>query len=172
MNIKYNSTFKNLLDEYKLSSDLDFKIDLPAEVQQILSDKVVVNEFGVGLESNWKPEFSGNANDQSFHEDNENHFHVDWHIENDENKKVFELGVTTLVELAKRFENQEIKNIQFTYSFQTPEMGRIEAIQNKFDDNDLYLSDRLSFHTKRDGQTVVSEDLFKDEHYAFLTIDI
>jgi hypothetical protein len=172
MEIKFNSTFKTLIDKYNLPIDLSFQVDLPTEVQQKLSDEIIINEFGLGLESNWEPYLYGKADEQSFHEDDENHFHVDWYIDNITDKKAFELGVKTLVELARRFQNENINNVQLTYSFQTPEMGQMQAKENNIDDDEHLISDRLSFHTKRPGQIVVHNSLFNNKHFAFLTIDL
>lgn len=172
MEIKFNSTFKLLLEKFNLSTDLDFKFDLPIEVQQMLSDKIIVNEFGLGLESNWKPSPYAHPDEQCFHEDNQNHFHVDWYIKDISNENAFGIGVKTLIDFAKRFKNEKIENIQLTYSLQTPEMGCALAKMINIDDDEHSISDGLSFHTKRTGQIVVDGDLFNNEYYAFLTIDI
>lgn len=172
MKTKFNSTFKDLLDKYNLPSDLNLNVDLPFDVQQKLADNIILNDHGIGLESNWEPYLVGKVDEQSFHEDNENHFHVDWYIDNITDKKAFQLGIKTLVEFAKRFEKEKINNIQLTYSFQTPELGQKQAKENGIDDDEHLISDRLSFHTKRPGQVVVDDSLFNDKYQAFLTIDI
>ena len=92
MEINFNSTFKSLLDEYKLPSNLDFDVDLPIEVQEILDNNIVADGFGVRFESKWAPFSKPEPQGQSFFEDFENHFHVDWFIENINNKKAFEVA--------------------------------------------------------------------------------
>jgi hypothetical protein len=174
MKIVYNSTFKILLDNYNLPSDLNFDIDIPLPIRQLYSDKIIKNDFGISLADLWTPTATDDQEWQSFQEDNENHFHVDSYADVKTAKNVFQIGVKTLFEIARTMQKANIENIQFTYSFQSPEMGRAEAIENNIhDDGDEYfISDRLSFHLNRHGQNVVSEELFQHEHSAFLKIDI
>ena len=160
MELKFNSTFKNLLDKFNLPTDLNFQIDLPYDIRQQLADTKL----------NVTTADDGNL---SFQEDLDNHFHVDQSIDNITDKQAFELGVKTLIELSKHFKKDKVSNVQLTYSFQTPEMGQIQAKENNIDDDDDHLiSDRLSFHIKRPGQIVVDKDLFNSKHFAFLTIDL
>jgi hypothetical protein len=175
MKINYNSTFKLLLDNYTLPSDLNFEIDIPLPIRQLFADKIVKNDFGISLERFWTPTAKDDQKWQSFHEDNENHFHIDSWVDVQSDKIAFEIGVKTLIEIARTLQSQKIDNVQLTYSFQTPDMGRIEAKECNLhddDDDDYYISDRLSFHIKRDGQNVVSDELFENRHSAFLKIDI
>lgn len=51
MQTTYNETFRQLLSEYKLSEDLHFSVEIPAEVQSILDDQIVISELGVTLKS-------------------------------------------------------------------------------------------------------------------------
>lgn len=159
MEIKFNVTFKTLLDKFDLPIDLNFQIELPADVQYQIKDaqlqKIIIENEA-----------------QSFEEDFNNHFHVDESIDNITDKQAFELGVKALMTLAKRFQKENVSNIQLTYSFQTPEMGKVMANAYGIDDDEHYISDRLSFHTKRYGQTVVSEEMFENAHFAFLIIDL
>lgn len=71
MKIKFNSTFKSPLDKYNLPADLNLNVDLPLDVQQMLSNTILVNEFGIGLETNWEPYLVGTPEEQSFHEDDD-----------------------------------------------------------------------------------------------------
>jgi hypothetical protein len=169
MKISVNNTFKKLLEEYWLPEDLNFKIVLTKEIEKILSSKILYDAKGVGLE------YSGKcSSDNSYDEDLQNHFHVDGYIKNSKepSKDAFVLGIKTLMELAKRFEREKLNNIQFSYSFQSPEMVKVWCRENGIKDDDHYTSDRLSFHKKREGQVVVNDSLFNDKHWAFLLIDL
>jgi hypothetical protein len=152
MTTTYNEIFKQLLTEYSLPEDFSFSVELPAEVQSILED--------------WE--------NQSIIEDSENHFHVDWYIEPADNKKAFMLGIKTLTLLADKFQKEEIKGIRFWYSFQTPELGRLWAKQNNLeeDDDEHFISDRLSFYKLRAGENVFSTNENENKFWAILTIDI
>ncbi len=175
MKTNFNSTFKNLLDKYNLPSDLNLSIDLPIKIQELLLDNVIKNEFGACFAKFWTPASTDRQESQSFHEDSENHFHVDTYADIYSDKNAFEIGIKTMIELAKTLQKKNIDNVQLTYSFQSPDMGRTEAIKNNLhddDDDEYFISDRLSFHTKRDGQIIVSDDLFDNRHCAFLTIDL
>ena len=98
MKITYNQVFKQLLTEYDLPENFSFSIDLPAEVQKILSDEILITEYGVTLKS-----FKGlrkateSWENQSSIEDHENHFHVDWLVQPADNKKTLMFGLTRLV---------------------------------------------------------------------------
>ena len=98
----------------------------------ILTDEILTNEFGITLKS-----FHGlykateKWDNQSFIEDNENHFHVDSYIDPPDNKKAFMLAVKTLTSLANKFQKEKIKGIRLFLSFQTPELGEIRCRENK-----------------------------------------
>ena len=110
MEIKFNSTFKLLLDKYYLSESLNFMVDLPNELRHMVMGEIIVNNFGIGFAKTWTPNAALKSEEQSFHEDNENHFHVDNYENSD--KDTFELGVKTLMTIAKIFQNKNISNVQ------------------------------------------------------------
>jgi len=175
MTKNYNEIFKQLLIEYNLTDDFSFSMELPKEVQEIVDDEILITELGVTQKSfDRLHKVSQDWENKSIIEDNENHFHVDWHIEPVDNKKVFMLGVKTLTLLAERFQKEKIKGIRFWYSFQTPELGQLWEKQNNLDeDNDEhFLSDRLSFYKLRDGENIISTNEYEDKFWAILTIDI
>ena len=84
------------------------------------------------------------------------------------------LGVKTLTLLADKFQKEQINGIRFWYSFQTPELGRLWAKQNNLDeeDDEHFISDRLSFYKLRDGEYVISTNENENKFWAILTIDI
>ncbi len=175
MTTTYNEIFKQLLTEYNLPNDFSFSVDLPTEVQNILDDQILLTEFGVTLKSfNRLYKATQDWENQSIIEDTENHFHVDWHIESVDNRRAFMLGVKTLTLLANKFRNEKIKGIRFWYSFQTPELGRLWAKQNNIEeeDDEYFISDRLSFYKLRDGDNVISTNETENKFWAKLTIDI
>ena len=108
-NISHNSTFENLLREYDLPQDFAFEIAIPANVQKILDGQILVTELGVTLNLTSKGLYKATEpwNNQSYVEDSENHFHVDWCVEPEDIKKAFMLGVKTLILLAQKFEKQK-----------------------------------------------------------------
>ncbi|MCR9015942.1 hypothetical protein [Aquiflexum gelatinilyticum] len=171
----YNEIFKQLLIEYNLSDDFSFSVDLPTEVQEILADKILITDLGVTLKSFDKlHQATQEWENQSIIEDSENHFHVEWLIETSDNKKAFMLGIKTLILLADKFQKEKIKGIRFWYSFQTPKLGRLWAIENNLDEEDdkHFISDRLSFYKLRDGEEVISTKKNENEFCALLIIDI
>jgi hypothetical protein len=167
--------FKQFLTEYNLPDDLSFSVDLPTEIQNILDDQILISELGVTLKSfNGLYKARQDWENQSIIEDSENHFHVDWYIEPADNKKAFMLGVKTLTLLADKFQKEEIKGIRFWYSFQTPELGRLWAKQNRLDEygDEHFISDRLSFYKLRDGENIISANNNENKFWAIMTIDI
>ncbi len=175
MTTTYNEIFKQLLTEYNLPDDLLFSVDLPTEVQNILDDQILITDLGVTLKSFDRLYNSTHEwENQSIIEDNKNHFHVDWHIEPADNKKAFKLGVKTLTLLADKFQKGNISGIRFWYSFQTPELGRLWAKENNLDeeDDEHFISDRLSFYKLRDGENIISTNENENQFWAILTIDI
>jgi hypothetical protein len=175
MTTKYNEIFKQLLTEYNLPDDFSFSVNLPTEVQEILADKILMTDFGITLKSfDRLYKASQDWETQSIIEDNENHFHVDWYIEPADNKKAFMLGVKTLALLADKFQKEKVNGIRFWYSFQTPELGLLWAKKNNLDgeDDEHFISDRLSFYKMRDGENIISTNENENEFCAILTIDI
>lgn len=174
MKTTYNETFRQLLSEYKLSEDLHFSVEIPSEVQSILDDQIVISELGVTLKSfNKLYKATEEWENQSIIEDNENHFHVDWYFNPPNSKKAFMLGVKTLKLLAEKFQDETIKGIRFWYNFQTPELGEKWAKHHQIDeeDDEHFISDRLSFYKRRPDETIISID-DNDEFSAILIIDI
>jgi hypothetical protein len=51
MEIIYNNTFKQFLDEFKISENFDFDIILPKKVQKILNEEIINNEDSIYLKS-------------------------------------------------------------------------------------------------------------------------
>lgn len=175
MTITYNEIFKQLLTEYDLPEDFSFSVELPAEIQSILDDQILITDLGVTLKLfNKLYKATRDWENQSIIEDSENHFHVDWHIEPADNKKAFMLGIKTLTLLAGKFQKREIKDIRFWYSFQTPELGKLWAKQNNLeeDDGEYFISDRLSFYKLRAGENVISTNKDENKFWAILIIDI
>ena len=174
MQTTYNETFRQLLSEYKLSEDLYFSVEIPTEIQSILDDQIVISELGVSLKSLnklYKP--TEEWENQSIIEDNENHFHVDWYFDPSNSKKAFMLGVKTLMLLAEKFQDETIKGIRFWYNFQTPGLGEKWAKHHQIDeeDDEHFISDRLSFYKRRPDEPIISID-DNDEFSAILIIDI
>jgi hypothetical protein len=148
---------------------------LPTEVKKIIDDEIIVNEFGITLKSfNRLYKATESWDRQSFIEDNQNHFHVDWYIDPPDNKRAFMLGVYTLILLADKFQQENIKGMRFFLSFQTPELGKQWSKEKNLDkEGDKYnISDRLSFHTRRDGEVVIAIDKNEETFLAILIIDI
>ena len=175
MKIAYNQVFKQHLTEYDLPENFSFSIDLPAEVQKILSDEILITEYGVTLKS-----FKGlrkateSWENQSSIEDHENHFHVDWLVQPADNKKAFMLGIKTLILLAEKFEKEDLTGIRFWYAFQTPELGLLWAryYYLEEEEDEHLLSDRLSFYTRREGEEIIKEERIESLFEAKLIIDI
>lgn len=175
MRIIYNEIFRQLLIEYKLPSDLLFEVKLPTEILKILNDQILLTELGVTLKSfDRLYKATQDWENQSIIEDAENHFHVDWHIKNDDNKSAFMLGVKTLTLLANKFQKEKINGIRFWYSFQTPEHGKHYALQNNLNESndEHFISDRLSFYKLRDNENIISENEIENMFSAILIIDI
>ena len=175
MKTEYNETFVQLLAEYNLPYDLAFSVDIPQEVRGILDDEILITDLGITLrsfDSLYKARKS--YENQSIIEDNENHFHVDWYIDQPDNKKAFMLGVRTLILLAEKFARTNVRGVRFTFSFQTPELGLAWAkVHNLQEDGDVhYISDRLSFHKRRDGEELGALDRNEQSFWAMLVIDI
>lgn len=175
MMIDCNDTFQQLLAEYNLPANLLFDVDLPTEVQNILNDSILVSDLGITLKSfGGLYKASGTWENQSVIEDNENHFHVDSFVDPPDNRKAFMLGVKTLVLLAEKFQKEEIEGIRFTFSFQTPGLGQQWAKQNNLneDSDDHFISDRLSFFTRRDGEQIDTIKMGEKQFWALLIIDL
>lgn len=174
MNFKKNHLFNKLLKEYSLPADFSFSIQIPREVRKILKSRILVSDLGVSLEGlSELYAVQEKHENKSIIEDSHNHFHVDWYIKNPTNKKVFMLGVKTLYLLAEKFVNNNIRGIRLWYSFQTPELGKLFDKSLKIEDDGMhYISERLSFYTRRKGEEIVSINKYKKSYWAILIIDI
>ena len=174
MKIQSNSLFQEMMKEYKLPDNFSFKLKLPKEIKSILNDQILINDLGITLKKskNLKPGLDKTEN-KSIVEDFHNHFHVDWYIKDPNNKKAFMLGVKTLYLLAEKFENKKIKGVRFWFSFQTPELAKLlDKSLKQEDDGAHYISDRLSFYTRRRGEEIINIKKFKKSFWAILIIDI
>jgi len=175
MKIKSNEIFRQLLTEYNLPEDFSFSVDLPTEIQNLLADKILITELGVTLKSfDRLHKAKEDWENQSIIEDNENHFHVDSHIDSSDSKNAFMLGIKCLTLLAQKFQKENVNEIRFWFSFQTPELAKSWIEQNNLseEDDEHFISDRLSFYKKRKGEEIISTDLFESKFWAILTIDI
>jgi len=172
--IQKNDLFNKLMEEYSLPADFSFSIQIPREIRKILESRIIISDLGISLEGLGKLYAMREKHEtKTIIEDSQNHFHVDWFIKNPNDKKVFMLGVKTLVLLAQKFENNNIKGVRFWYSFQTPELAKLfdKSLKIK-DDETHYISDRLSFYTRRKGEEIISIKNFKKSFWAILIIDI
>ncbi len=175
MKIKSNDLFKQLLREYRLPKDLAFSMDLPKEITNIISDTILITDYGIKLKSFGGELYKATESfeNQSIIEDNQNHFHVDFYSVPCNNKNVFMLGIKTLQLLAQKFQDENIEDICCWFSFQTPELAELWAKhQNLYEENEEhYISDRLSFYKKRCGEVVISPEIFESKFWAILTIE-
>jgi hypothetical protein len=89
-------------------------------------------------------------------------------------RKAFMLGGKTLVLLAEKFQKEKISGVRFTFSFQTPKLGQQWAKQNNLneDSDDHFISDRLSFFGRRDGEQINIIKKDENQFWALLTIDV
>ncbi len=175
MKIEYNEIFKQFLTEYNLPKDLSFSVEFPNEVQSILEDEILAADLGITLKSfNKLYKAKHNWENQSIIEDNENHFHVAGYCELPDNKQAFMLGVKTLTALSAKFQREKLSSIRFWYFFQTPELGaQFEKANNLYEEGDeQFISDRLSFYTRRQGEEVISIAQNDSSFWAMLIIDI
>ena len=174
MKIYSNQTFKTLLSEFDIPHNLLFQFDLPKEVKEIVQNDIIETEYGITFKKNNSLYQPNKKESKSIIEDNENHFHVDWFLDNATNQEVFKLGIKTILLLAKRIESKRIHNIRLSYSFQTSSMGKNWAIKNGLHEkgDEHYISDRLSFHTKRKGEEVISVDNLQNMFWAILVVDV
>jgi hypothetical protein len=174
MKTAYNA-FKQLLTEYKLPDDLTFSVDIPQAVRNILDDEILVTDLGITLRGfNKLYKAKESYENQSIIEDNENHFHVDQYIDPPNNKKAFMLGVRTLILLAKKFKQANTSDVRFTFFFQTPELGLAWAKVHNLHENgdEHYISDRLSFHKRRDEEELGELERSEQSFGAMLIIDM
>ncbi len=67
-----------------------------------------------------------------------------------------------------------MKGIRFWFSFQSPELGRLWGKHTKLgeEDDEQYISDRLSFFTRREGEEIVPNNINENGFWAILMIDI
>lgn len=147
---------------------------MPKNIKDILNTQILTTDLGVSLNgiSKLYPVREKHEN-KSIIEDFQNHFHVDWYIKNQNNNKAFMLGVKTLCLLAEKFENRKIKGVRFWFSFQTPELAKLLDKSIKLEDDGMhYISDRLSFYTRRKGEEIISIKKFKKSFWATLIIDV
>jgi hypothetical protein len=175
MTINFNQTFHKLLAEFELPSSFDFHIEIPTEIQAILEDEILNASHGITLSTFGKLfKASTSSENQSIIEDQTNHFHVDWHIESGDSKKEFMLGIKTLILLAEKFQIENIKGIRFWYTYQTPELAKLEekSFNHSTGDDEYFSSDRLSFYRLREGENVISIQEMEHDFCSIMMIDI
>jgi hypothetical protein len=174
MKIHFNKTFHQLLETFNLSSNLTFEVEIPSEVQEILNAQIIDTQKGITLDLfGILPKPIDKTENQSIIEDQKNHFHVDWHIEMGDSKKEFMLGVKTIQLLAEKFRKENHTGIRFWYSYQTPELARLEEISmNMTLETEYYSSDRLSFYRLRTEEEVISMGNLEHDYCSILVIDI
>ena len=156
-----------MLKEYNLPNELSFEMEIPNEVQKIIDSSVLMNE----KEDHSLTKASEN---QSIIEDEHNHFHVDWFVSPTDTKSAFMLGIKTLFLLANKFQEQKIAGIRFWYHFLTPELSKeSDRAQGHYTEGDeYYISDRLSFYKRREGEEVITINEAEDSYNSLLIIDI
>lgn len=172
--IKYNEQFRTLLKELNLPQNLDFHIDVPKKLQELIDCSIMDTDHGLTLKKlNNLHEIRESWETVSIIEDYENHIHIDSYTESNENKTIFMLGIKTLQLLSLKFIKENFTDVRFTYSFQTPELAEKQSRLNGFHEKDdlYYISDRLSFHRKRQNETLL-DDLTEFQFEAVMTIDI
>lgn len=64
-----NNILNQLLFSFGLSSNLDFSTEIPCEIQEILNDGIIVNEFWIGLKKMFIPTKDPENYGQSYYED-------------------------------------------------------------------------------------------------------
>ena len=175
MKMNYNEVILQLLKEYNLPTDLSFSCEVPKEIQEIVDGEVLKTIRGITLKSlsnELREPIREMGETPSTIEYDENHFHVDQYACDEQ--QAFKLGIKTLVLLAHKFEQQKIAGVRFLYSFQPPSLGIKEAkdmhLHNEGDE--YFISDRLSFHLKRENEEVVATDLIESPYCAYLIIDV
>lgn len=170
-----NSALDRLLSEYNLPSNLNIHAAIPHEIQEILDDEIIKNTFWIGLRKMFIPTKNPEEFGQSYYEDTNNHFHVDWYVSSDnKNKDSLVLAIVVLQKLVLKFEKAGISWIRFWLNFETSEMAKKFAVDNGLDEDgdEYHTSDRLSFYTRRDGQEVISSNFEGTQSSAILIIDI
>lgn len=67
------------------------------------------------------------------------------------------LGIKTLFLLANKFQEKKIAGVRFWYHFLTPELSKeSDQVQGQYtEDDEYYISDRLSFYKRREGEEVI-----------------
>jgi hypothetical protein len=177
MKIESNIEFKELCKAWSVPADLQFDLDLPAEIKQILSDEIIVNKYGIRLRKT-SAAHPANGNEvltKSEAEDSNNHFHVDNYVKPWSNEGVFRLGLKTLLELADKFTTKGQKGICFTYSFMSTDMRKMWNKKHGFEEEaeeEIYISERLSFHQIRAGEELFEFDPKQRKYEALLRIEI
>lgn len=163
-----------MLQTYNLPEDLSFTIDIPAGVHDILHQDIVIGALGITLGATKLYKRNEAWENQSVIEDSENHFHVAQFIEPENSRLAFMLGVKTLLLLADKFVKQNVTGVRLWYSFESPELGMQFAQAHGFhnDGDKYYISDRLSFYTRRIGEDVIVLNPDAVTFEAKLVIDI
>jgi len=173
MKTRYNKVFQELLSKFNLSDNFNYDIKLPNEILEILNDEIILTKNGITLKSFGKLcKATNDWENQSIIEDEQNHFHVDWLADSD-SKMAFMLGAKTLILLSLKFSEQNFSNIRFSFSFQTPELSQeFDKLNGLYDENeDRYISDRLSFHSIRETDEIVNFEN-KNNFEALLILEI
>ncbi len=177
MKFESNAEFKELCETWNVPEDLRFDLVLPPGVVQILDDDIIENKYGIRLKKNGSanPPNGNQDLNKSQAEDSNNHFHVDWFVKPLSNEGVFRLGLKTMLELAEKFRAKGYKDICFTYSFMSTDMRKQWNKKHGFDEepeDESYISERLSFHRLRAGETVLEFDPKMRKFEALLLIKI
>jgi hypothetical protein len=176
MKIEYNIEFKELCASFNIPLNFQFDLEFPEEVKLILQDEIIENRYGVRLSKNGSAHPPDGYQDlnKSQAEDSNNHFHVDLYQQGVGNEGIFRLGIKTILELAQKFKNRGFEGIRFVYSFQSADIRKKWNQKHGFDerDDELFISDRLSFYKIRPEEIVHEFDADKRKFEAVLQLEI
>ncbi len=174
MNIKANSTFYKLCNDWNIPHDLHFACILPESITQFINRGIIINEIGLIGHSYSQLNLVDEINNESIVEDDSNHFHIDGFEPNLSAEMQFRYGIYTIIKLAEQAQLLNLTGICFTYVFQTVEMAnRFEQHLNfegfKIAGN---ISDRISFHKIRGQESNWMQISDDNEFYAEMMLVI